>query len=267
MSRGSIPPLLRSLLGDSLKTVIYIHIPKCAGSTALGLLHPLFAEGEVYRQTGNVVKEKQALRDMDTVSKARLKLVCGHMCYGWHEVMPANQWCTYVTLLRDPVDRVLSFCKYVERFKWHNMYATMHDLDRDWGVFVSSGHCRAVNNGMVRILCGDDELMQNHPDGDMRIPFGEVTKEHLAKAKANLETFSVVGISEEFDEFLHLLRATFGWKIPLHYKDLNSQGRLRRIDYPIELNKTIEEYNQLDRELYDWILEKRGHDNETPAFR
>lgn len=250
-----------------MKTVIYVHIPKCAGSTALGILHPLFGKDEVYRQAGNVVREKQVLMDMDPASKAQLKLVCGHMCYGWHEALLTGQEYTYVTLLRDPADRVLSFCKYVERLKWHDRYAVMYDLDRDWGMFVSSGRCRAVNNGMVRILCGDDEIMQEHPDGDMRIPFGEITKEHLAKAKANLETFSVVGISEEFDEFLHLLRATFGWKIPLRYRNQNSQGRLRRVDYSIELNETIEQYNQLDRELYNWLLEKRGHDNETFTSR
>jgi len=242
-----------------MKTVIYIHIPKCAGSTALGVLHPLFKDEEIYRQRGNVIQDRQTLAKMDAVAKTQLKLVCGHMCYGWHEALADGQPYTYVTVLRDPADRVISFCRYVERFKWHTMHPFVHAVGCDWGKFLSSGKCRAINNGMVRILCGDDELMQTHPDGDMRIPFGEIAREHLDKAKANLETFGLVGISEELDTFFHLMRARFGWKIPLTYKDQNSQGRLHKEYYSIELNKIIEEYNQLDRELYNWILEKRGY--------
>lgn len=244
-------------------TVIYIHIPKCAGSTALGILHPLFKDGEVYRQRGSVVQEKQVLADMSIQDKAQLALVCGHMCYGWHDVLNPGQPYTYVTLLRDPVNRVLSFCRYIERSKWHTMHSVMNELGRNWGRFVASGRCRSIDNGMVRILCGDDEMLQSSPEGDMRIPFGEVRREHLERAIAHLETFSVVGISEEFGTFLHLLRANFGWKIPLHFRNQNSQGRLCKEDYSIELNRIINRRTQLDLELYDWVLKKGGYLHEA----
>jgi len=111
---------------------------------------------------------------------------------------------------------------------------------------------------MTRILCGEDEMMQAHPDGDMKIPFGEVNESHLEMAKANLLTFDVVGMSDELDAFLHSLRALYGWRIPLTYKNMNSQGRLSKEDYPLELNRTIEKHNQLDMELYKWASERGG---------
>jgi len=240
-----------------MSTVIYIHIPKCAGSTALGILHPLFKDEEIFRQRGSVIQEYGWLRDKSDEEKMRLRLVCGHMCYGWHEALAEGQPYTYITLLRDPVNRVLSFCRYVERFSWHTMNEVMLDFDSDWAKFVSSGRCRAVDNGMVRILCGADQMWQADKRGDMKLPYGSITEEHLEMAKENLKRFAVIGITEQFDLFMHQLRAQFGWEVPLAYKSVNSQGRLRKEDYPWHVYEAIREATRLDQKLYSWAIQER----------
>jgi len=53
-----------------------------------------------------------------------------------------------------------------------------------------------------------------------RIPIGEITQEIFDRAVLNLYSFDVVGITEEFDRSLEILKATYFWCID-NYSALN----------------------------------------------
>ena len=91
---------------------------------------------------------------------------------------------------------------------------------------------------------------------DLDISEGECTREMLDQAKRNLSrNVAVVGIVEEFDKTLLLLKRTFGWN-NIFYKVKNkNKQRLSKNRIDRETLNTIEAKNKLDLELYQYGTE------------
>jgi hypothetical protein len=72
----------------------------------------------------------------------------------------------------------------------------------------------------------------------------------LERAKTNLASFAVVGLTERFEESLILLQHAFGW--PLHCFPARNVGenRPRRTEVGEEAMKAIEDCNRFDLDLY-----------------
>src|SRR5690606_10316613 len=109
--------------------------------------------------------------------------------------------CRYFTMLRDPVERVLSWYSYVREYTPHHLRQRVLTGGAGGGEMslaqcLREGISVELDNHMVRTLAG-----QRH----VHVPFGCATREMLEEARANLATFSAVGISERFDESLALI--------------------------------------------------------------
>ena len=78
------------------------------------------------------------------------------------------------------------------------------------------------------------------------------TAEICEKAKENLvRYFSVVGLSERFEESLALMKLRFGWKFQ-RYSSFNvTRTRPKKADLPRSTLDLIEEKNSFDMSLYD----------------
>lgn len=83
-----------------IEMIIYIHIPKCAGNTMREFWRQNYDTAWFF---GRQVDRKQALL-MHELKMGR-EVIGGHMPYGAHQFLGP---CEYVTMLRHPVDRVLS---------------------------------------------------------------------------------------------------------------------------------------------------------------
>ena len=59
----------------------------------------------------------------------------GHMTFGLHEVLP--QTATYITVLRDPVDRVISAFYFMRNYKLHPLYWKLRREEMDLGRLCS----------------------------------------------------------------------------------------------------------------------------------
>src|SRR5690242_7431356 len=98
------------------EAVIFLHIPKAAGSTLNRLIefeYPLFEMYSIdpvfYRWSGT---------HLHRLSKRRLgkiRVFKGHMLFGLHAILP--QPATYITVLREPVERVLSSFYFMRSYK------------------------------------------------------------------------------------------------------------------------------------------------------
>ena len=163
------------------------------------------------------------------------------MSFGWHELLP--QPCTYITILRDPVDLVISHYYYVLRQDGHHLRDEIVARNMSLGDYVSSGISLTVNDGQTRLLSGVNE----------DLGFGECTSETLETAKNNISThFAVVGLTEEFDRTLMLLKREFGWGMPFYVKQNVTRNRPSRDDVSFEDLRLVEKYNELDVELYEY---------------
>jgi hypothetical protein len=113
--------------------------------------------------------------------------------------------------------------------------------------FVVSNQTLSLDNIQTRFISG------TWPD----IPIGEVTQAVFDQAVKNLHTFSVVGITENFDQSLEILKEKYQWQIT-SYSSLNvTDKRPRKNEINLETIKAIQLRNHWDIKLYE--IAKRIH--------
>lgn len=228
----------------SPRPLIFIHIPKAAGTTLQEIVVRQFPGGRGFRFTGDT-QQWNDFRALPPDERARFDVVHGHVHFGIHEYLPDPA--TYITMLRDPVDRVVSHYHYVMTNPGHYLYKkiaggsfTLHD-------YAVTRASHELDNDQVRWLCS-----RHHFD----VPVGQVSRQMVDEAKWNLENcFSVVGIMERFNESLECLRAAFGWRdvAPSSSRNVN-KSRPRLNDIPPPTLDAIRQINRFDIELYDFAV-------------
>lgn len=240
--------------------ILYLHIPKAGGSTTSDLIYDQlhthneyveedgsFCSGIFYYPSGFVKDLDSSLsnRIQRVLRRSDLRAVVGHFCFGIHRYL-LRSW-AYVTLLRNPLDRVISlyyFQKLVEE-KWGKLEGIKMRKGMSLEEFVAEPLYKEVDNGQTRRISGLDPEI------------GRCMRFTLERAKENLrQQFSVVGVTERFDETLILLKRTFGWTKELLYYPKNVNPRRPLIaSFPKEAVDAIIERNKLDFELYEFAKE------------
>jgi len=139
----------------------------------------------------------ERLKRLPDGRRRRLRVVRGHLFYGIHEFPP--QGATYITMLREPVARVLSACYFILRRPLHPLH---RKLKRErLGVEDCLRLFPHRQNLQCRLIAG----VEDTATGDERLL--DISKENLTKS------FSVVGICERFEESLVLTAKTFGCEV------------------------------------------------------
>ena len=184
------------------------------------------------------IKQFLALSEAE---RGQFKMIRGHMGYGLHQFVPHP--CQYFTILRDPVERVISTYFYIKQLPSHFLYNTFKAGNLTLKDYVEGNYSTMVDNGQTRMLAG----------GDGNILEGVCTPEMFEQAKENLRrSFVVVGLTERFDESLLLLRHQFGWR-KLFYRRKNvSLNRLGKEALEPETLEAILAMNQYDWALYEY---------------
>jgi hypothetical protein len=241
------------------KKLIFLHIPKTAGSTLRKIINQQYGVDEIlkcyYHKQGVTLQE--AVRDMKALPKeqaAEIKIILGHVGFGLHEHLP---WpCAYFTMLRDPVERVISGYYHILRDNTHKFQAQVQTMSLK--EYVSSDLLRseaarinavnAMDNAQTRLLSGS--VVHAELSGT-EVNYGECTGEMLDLAIRNLKKdFVAVGISERFDESLMLLKKALAWSSIYYVKANVGWNRASREDVSKDTLRCIEKYNELDIELY-----------------
>lgn len=225
------------------ESLIFLHIPKTGGSTLHGIIERQYEPNPIFTIDGNRFRESiDEFKRLPEEQRRKIKVLKGHMYFGLHEFLPGHS--TYITILRDPIERVVSLYHYILRNPDHRAHEAITSQHMSLKDFVICGEYKLLNNGQTRILCGEPKL-------DADVPFGQCPAKMLELAKRNLqEHFRFVGLLERFDESLILLKKTFGWKLPF-YKPRNiTRERPPKKAVSKDALHAIEKYNGLDIELY-----------------
>ncbi|MFT5112817.1 MAG: hypothetical protein ACI8P9_002145 [Parasphingorhabdus sp.] len=227
--------------------VIFLHIPKTAGTTLRSVLVSRYSRSSVYTIGNDINRDIESLRDLSEVEKQKILLLQGHMTFGLHEYLAHGA--RYITVLRDPVERVLSeyrFLKTNQRHPFHSRVVKMSLSD-----FLTSEFNAQSRNGQTRLLSGSHRSDQPGIPDD-----GEVSEGHLEIALQNLQShFVVAGTQEKFEQTLLLCQRKLGWWFYPFYIPRNITAR-SELSEVIEDRKLIASQNQLDIKLYNAVQER-----------
>lgn len=202
----------------------FLHIPKTAGVTLHTLLAPNFKGNEIY--LNRIIVRPRRLSKMP---QHRIDFiyshpfVSGHLPFWAHKKNDPHFDERYiVTVLRDPVERVLSFWRYVnERRERSKREPLASPLEVD-------------ANGMCKMLTSDpdltgDELLQSSIESLLRIDF--------------------IIFQDDFDNGVKKLFAKLNFPAPQEIPVLNTT---KKEDVSAEVIEQIKELNALDIQLYEF---------------
>lgn len=220
--------------------IIFLHLPKTAGSTLARIIQGQYAASSIISLYDSMLGEELASIPQSQLN--HLRVVMGHLYFGVHNFLSGPS--AYITMLRDPVDRVISHYYFVRQDPSHYLYDSAHKLSLQ--EYVVSCNRQEPNNDQTRLLAGKRDASS----------FGTCSDEMLDIAERNLaEHFAVVGITEEFDRSLILMKRNLGWRSPFYINQNVSRHRPRKEGISLETLRVVQAYNELDIELYRFAKE------------
>lgn len=212
--------------------IIFMHIPKTAGTTFHLILD------EIYQGKG--LKKYHVGPDVNVKVPNRFKFAAGHIYFGGVSPENPNTTLNYITLLRDPLERVISEYYFLRQYPIHNPYVGKKISDgnitlKDYVKSKDEKFKCLTHNMQTRYVVGGDR-----PD--------------IIKAKNNLNKhFAVVGITELFNDSLDVMKEKLGWgKIPPYKNGFINKKRLKLEEIPRDIIDVIKMNNKIDIELYQW---------------
>jgi|ERR1700693_2629734 len=224
-------------MSETNETLLFLHIPKTAGSTMYKVLGRQYSQAETLRLESSQIAQ---FKTLPAAQRGRYRLIEGHLYFGFHRCIPGAS--TYFTFLRRPVERVLSFYYYARSTPDHYLYPQLANERLDLRTVLARELTPELRNGQTRQLAGDE----------WEDPQRVVTRAALERAKANLTHFRVVGLLEEFDASLLLLRRALGWHLPFYVKENVTKEKPDETFLDPETRGLIGDANGLDLELYDY---------------
>lgn len=230
--------------------LIFLHMSRTAGWTFFLALHADGAIGKILKLDGQLDGTKVDVDDfLADMGKDEFDAYFGHFSFGVHTSL-SQPYC-YVTVVREPVDRVLSYI--VNRARRES------GLDVD--EFLRSDF--EASNGMTKRLCGlgpRNGGLYDFVSGNMVSPEPEITDEHFDKALENLDRhFRLVLRYEKLAESMVMLKKEFATGTLLSILN-NSAGTTRLNNmhgqFPPEMIEDIRLRNRIDIRLYEEIVKR-----------
>lgn len=220
--------------GGPREAIIFLHLPKTAGTTLNRLIEWEYRLSEMYSVDPVLFEWSAAhLRKLPLARLRKTRMFKGHMLFGLHKTLP--QPSTYITVLRDPVERVLSAFYFMRSYKLHPLYWKLRR--EKWTIEEFVRHSTR-DNVQCKIIAG----------GDYHAPCSEAI---LEKASHHLTRyFSVVGLSERFEESLALMKLRFGWQLKSYSSFNVTRTRPKKGDLASTTLDLIRERNRFDVALY-----------------
>jgi hypothetical protein len=220
------------------KTVLFMHLHRTGGTTLLKVLESFYDANETFAIDGK--RHRCSVQDFirqPEAKRGKFRMIKGHLFWGLHHFC-LNE-ATYITILRHPIDRVLSL--YYWQLRPDCFYSipagtTLED-------FLASGEFVSVDNGMTRFIAGKD--LDEVPYGMCTGKTLELAKDHLARH------FAAFGLTERYEESLILFKRSLGWeRFPFFQKVNVHQQKPAHPVISAREQEALLLHNAYDLELY-----------------
>jgi hypothetical protein len=241
-------------IGDD--TLVFMHLPKTGGTALRSALQAvyepesaafIYAAGDLEGAMTRAAFE--ALTDRD---RERLRLVMGHFPFGIH--VRIGHPSRYVTLVRDPVERVVSLY-----YHYRNLPGVR---------FASPGHRERLRLRWRRVSLEDwvfreervaaDNLMVRNLAGATNLPFGQCDDALYARAVANAEEhFAAILATDDMERSVAVMRRLIGRELPPVGRENANPRRPPLHDLDPAMLARIADLNRFDRRLHqearEWL--------------
>ena len=216
--------------------IIILHLPKTAGTSLRLIIQNNYRAKELFFAYNRHPKfnSTHELSGFSSSEFEKYKIIMGHFSFN-KELFPFEDR-RYVTVLRNPVDRVISYYHHVmNRDEWRGREISMSEY-----MMTSEDIDLQFQNHQTRLLSG----MRQNP----------ITEANLKQAKYNLENYFIhVGTSEKFNETVAELRELLGWKRAKMFYENKSANKWAAGPCTKEDLDKIQELNEFDIKLYEWV--------------
>jgi hypothetical protein len=244
MTAPDTPPLDPSL--DPPQRFFIAHMQKTAGTTVRDRLRATFTDAQIYPNASDGPDIRHAVISVKYVQERwaargdEIRLLTGHFPLRTVELLDAPF--VRLTVLRDPVERTLSFLRHqaARRQRGATQDTPLDEIYADPFRFDAMLH-----NHMVRVLSLAPE---EWGPGDGVLTTVPYTRERLAMAEEALAGIELFGLQHRLDEFCGELASRYGLVLGEPVRSNTTDP----VDVPPGLADRIAEDNALDMELYDY---------------
>ena len=238
---------------------LFLHIPKCAGSTLLSSLATLGKKRHIV--VDESPESKAAARDFlddwmqrNSIDSERLDVIAGHDVFFEMHNVSARPAC-YFTVLRDPVARYISHYKHMVdsacvRTVVKNNYGRDIILENGRPISIAQFADRQImTNVMTNYLAA-----AAHPDLTTKRWYVADPDELLALAMSAIKQMNWIGFVEDFPEDLRIICSMLQLKPA---SATNQSVTQVADDLPVEVMEKIRYNNSLDQKIYDFAKRLR----------
>src|SRR3989338_1139025 len=260
---------------DNLKScklpspILFVHLAKCAGTSLTGSMRSATSATLPFIQLWST-PSYEMVQKYQLGSLRPPFLIGGHLAYGFHkwlitspesnQLFQENMNFTYITMLRDPIERVWSHYNYhLTQIRDENHIFAKNKSLNEWMSTVEFGRNAMTaylsgavadswwneNSSIPMLSARPQPINISHPN-----PKYDVTEEHFQLALKNLRRMGWVGIQERYDESISQLSLLLG--VQLDHTQENLASKKIQLDQDRVL---IESYNAFDIKLYAVALE------------
>ena len=220
--------------------MVYLHVPKTAGTTLINILQHRFGPDETCPAA--LFPE---LAHLSVEELARYRFFRGHFYYHvMRQVLPRNP--VFLIVLRHPVELALSLYDQLQRLHGAVLEEPLFGVGMDLEEFVHDTRASfQIKNLQTRVLCARPEFSELGEVYQARIAETErilaggpdVTADEAKEILTRGMTF--VGLTERFQESLDLLSFTFSWQPVREYPKLNVSASRPRAEAVPELVRLL----------------------------
>ena len=243
--------------------ILFLHIPKTAGTSMLAGLRNLFGDARVRRLEGASTLDSRAFDDIVAGGLDGISCVVGHLPL--HLVRHHLGRFRAFTLLRQPVARVFSLFRFLRRAdlgEQQRLGLPPNFTFSDFITCTTPELVAQINNGMCRMLSGD--AAASDPEGVLTTSYPD-TPGMLDHAIETLRRIDF-GLVEAMDASRDLLARQ--WALDAG-PDAAWENATEKADSAINVAdlQSVIRRNQLDLALYAWAAAEFPNRIESPVSR
>lgn len=226
------------------RRILFDHLPKCGGSSLNTFLAANYPRRKIFSIKSPYERSIEEFKRLPEARRHSYYLVKGHFADSLIDY--AHPDCLKVTMLREPIDRIVSHYFYVKSAWTHPLYEAVHDSNMSLVEYVTSGLSSELRNWMTCHFSGMSiSEAEKDPNAAIERAFHVLTVD-----------YDLVGVVENFASFTKKLSDLAELHVRYTGEKTNvTVGRPSLESLQPSEAAQIESLNSLDVELFRRIKE------------